>query len=121
MADRASRFAALDPELQDMLLDAGEMGLATMDLGIEADQALAYLRNNQNFQILKNVVLSQRDSWMLNFARGMAMSPNSIDQREVDEKRGYFRGAVYYVHHLPRISATRLAKKEEEESSVIPG
>jgi hypothetical protein len=117
-ATNSARFAALDLELQDILLDAAEMGLVRTNPGIEQDQALALLRNNENFHVLANVVLSQRDAWFQNFARGMAQSPNLVDQREVDEKRGYFRGAVYYTQHLPRIAARRL-EKEKEEPSVI--
>lgn len=113
-ATNSARFAALDPELQDILLDAAEMGLVGLDLGIEDDQALAALRRNENFSVLRNVVLRQRDSWFQNFARGMAQSPNLVDQREVDEKRGYFRGAMYYVNHLPRISEKRLKERETD-------
>ena len=120
MADRASRFAALDPELQDILLDAAEMGIAAVPLGRDEDLAIAALRNNENFGVLRGVVLRQRDSWFQNFARGMAQSPLLIDQREVDEKRGYFRGAMYYVNHLPRISQHRL-QTSKEEPSVVSG
>ena len=111
--ERIMRFAHLDPELQEILLTAGEMGLVTLDLGLDEDQAIATLQSNQHFQVLRSVVLRQRDDWIRNFARGMAMSPNLVDQREVDEKRGYFKGAVYYVQHLPRISQRRVAQKEE--------
>ena len=68
-------------------------GSCTRSSGIDEDQALASLRHNENFQMLASVVLRQRDSWFHNFARGMAQSPNLVDQREVDEKRGYFRGS----------------------------
>jgi hypothetical protein len=115
-ATRIERFAALDADTQDMLLDVADMGLY-VDLGYDEDLAVATLRENEYFGVLKGVVLRQRDAWMLNFARGMAMSPNLVDQREVDEKRGYFKGALYYVHHLPRISQRRLRAKEAE--SVI--
>jgi hypothetical protein len=110
---RTERFSALNEEMQDLLLDISDMGLAYEELGIEEDRALAALRRNENFQVLRGIVLRQRDSWIHNFARGMALSPLSVDQREVDEKRGYFKGAVYYVQNLPRIAERRLEKKEE--------
>ena len=44
---------------------------------------------------------------------GWRSHQTSVDQREVDEKRGYFKGALYYVQHLPRIAERRLEKKEE--------
>lgn len=113
---RTERFAKLDAETQDVLLDAAEMGLIAEPLGIEEGHAIARLRSNENFQVLRSVVLRQRETWIQNFARGMAQSPNLVDQREVDEKRGYFRGAVYYVHHLPRISQRKV---EKEEASVV--
>jgi hypothetical protein len=113
MLSRTERFAALNEELQDLLLDIADMGLVHEELGIDEDMALATLRRNENFQVLRNVVLRQRDTWIHNFARGMAQSPLLIDQREVDEKRGYFKGAVYYVQHLPRIAQRRLENKEE--------
>lgn len=108
------RFAALDPELQEILLDAAEMGLVRMDLGLDENMAIATLRRNESFQVLRAVVLRQRDAFFHNFARGMAQSPNLVDQREVDEKRGYFKGAMYYVNHLPRISERRLENGKEE-------
>ena len=109
---RTERFAALNQELQDLLLDLADMGLVHEELGLDEDHALASLRRNENFQLLRGVVLRQRDSWFQNFARGMAMSPNLVDQREVDEKRGFFKGALYYVQFLPRISEQKLKKEE---------
>lgn len=111
---RIERFAALDEELQDMLLDAAEMGLVQTPIGHNADTAIAALGRSQHFQVLGGLVTQQRENWFKNFARGMAQSPNLIDQREVDEKRGYFRGAMYYTHHLPRISQRRLEQAKEE-------
>jgi hypothetical protein len=110
---RTERFAALNEEVQDMLLDIADMGLAYEELGLDEDMAIASLRRNEQFQVLRSVVLRQRDSWMHNFARGMAQSPLLVDQREVDEKRGYFKGALYYVQSLPRIAERRLQSKEE--------
>lgn len=111
---RFERLVSLDPEIIDILLDAAEMGLVSHDLGLDEDRAIARLRTNESFMVLEAVVLRQRETWMDNFARGMALSPNLIDQREVDEKRGYFKGAVYYTHHLPRIAERRLVKKESD-------
>ena len=114
-SSRTERFAALDEELQDMLLDIARDGAhARWSSGIDEDQALATLRRNENFQVLRSVVLRQRDSWMHNFARGMAhvTEPCRPDERST-RNAATSREPLYYVQHLPRIAERRLEKKEE--------
>lgn len=103
-----------DDELA-MLLDLAEPELPP-DRGIDEDLAIASLANDERFHALIRRIHRNRDNWALKFAHGALASNNLVDQREVDYKRGYFGGALFYVERLPRklAKAAALAAQTKE-------
>lgn len=63
-------------------------------------ERISTLAHNPAWQELRGLVLTARENYFTNMARGLAASKNPVDQREVDEKRGFWAGAVWAVELL---------------------
>lgn len=77
--------------------------------GLDEDLAIASLAGDERFAMLERRILRNKANWAQRFGEGALSSNNIVDQREVDYKRGYFGGALFYVRVLPKRLAKRAA------------
>ena len=77
--------------------------------------AVARLAAHPDWEILTEEVKRRRDVYFKNFAQGLAKSRNLVDQREVDEKRGFWIGAIWALDVFPK-QMTREDEKNVEEA-----
>lgn len=66
------------------------------------DAILADLLKHPGFEILKNRVDALRDEKALKLAKTMIFSNSEIDQRLVDEMRGFWRGVDWFIRETKR-------------------
>ena len=57
------------------------------------------------FQALVAEMENAEEAWYRNFAAGLAVQTKPVDQREVDEKRGFWKGVRWALKVFPRLSA----------------
>lgn len=113
-SENLKRIGKLSDEELETLAEAVEMGL--VDQYVPADDQLVAIANG-NLQAIAEYVRESRDKWMLNFARGLSASRNLVDQREVDERRGYWWGAYYMTHILPKYARKKVARAANSKES----
>ena len=71
----------------------------------EAMDLIAALINHPGYAALVEQLALAREQYFANFAKGLMASMNPIDQREVDEKRGFWKGAHYALNTFPKLTA----------------
>lgn len=81
--------------------------------------AIADLPSYEAFKVLQNELLRRRESYFASLARGLTNNRAIVDQREIDEKRGFWYGALWATIVLPRTMKRQAAKaadaaKEDE-------
>lgn len=79
-----------------------------------AIEALSRLLTNPSFKILQQEVKAARETYFANLARVLARSTQPINQREIDEKRGFFAGALWAVTTFPKLADKDLQRQVEE-------
>lgn len=89
---------------------------------IERLELINRLVDHPGFAALCAELKDLEEKWYANFARGLALSKNIVDQREVDEKRGYWE-AIRFIQRLPKLKTKELEKflveatKEESDAA----
>jgi len=72
------------------------------------------------FARLGEKIEALREKYFQNLARGLASNAAPLDQRELDYKRGFWAGAMYVTHRLPKQMAkdwedlVRAAEEDED-------
>jgi hypothetical protein len=84
-------------------------------VGPEDAGAIAELLTYESFKVLQNELLRRRDSYFQNLSRGLTNNRNLVDQREIDEKRGFWYGALWATTVLPRTMKRRAEKPDQPE------
>lgn len=80
---------------------------------------IARLADNAGFLALKEEVLRARDEYFVNLAKGLASTRTAVDQREIDEKRGFWAGAVWALDRFPTMTKRdwdKMVAQANEES-----
>ena len=76
--------------------------------GVQVDagdlEALATLAGHPGMEVLARLLRAERDRYFANFAAGLATSRRPVDQREVDEKRGFWDGVLYVAERYPALA-----------------
>lgn len=67
-------------------------------------EQISVLTKHPAYEILIEELEAARERYYSNFAAGLASSPQPIDQREVDYKRGYWAGAIYALKTFPKLT-----------------
>ena len=89
-------------------------------VGPEEEEAIADLLGFESFKVLQNELLRRRNAYFLHLAQGLSNNRNLVDQREIDEKRGFWYGALWATLVLPKSIQRRAAKaaaKQKESDS----
>lgn len=76
---------------------------------IERLELIARLADHPGFKALCDELEELEEKWYSNFARGLARNPGPVDQREVDEKRGYWE-ACRFVGRIVKLRTKELEK-----------
>ena len=116
MSDLERLASLLDEEEIRVLADAAEAGLfAGIEFGdVEEDEMIAALTESLPFRALQARVKRNHKKYAQNLADGILTQKRPVDQREIDEKRGYFRGAKHYILYLPAFLAGKLEDQAKE-------
>jgi hypothetical protein len=86
-------------------------------------EAMSRLTDNPFFQKLAEAVEAERERYISNLARTLAMGSMAppVDQREIDYKRGFWNGALYAVTLFPNKKAKNwdkfVAETKESETA----
>lgn len=86
---------------------------------VEVLETIVRLSSRQDFAALRDELERMRDAWSENFMRGALKSRLPFDQREVDEKRGFWDGIDFAMNRLPaqaQASLKRLLTEDSKES-----
>lgn len=82
----------------------------------EAAMGIAALPDNPSFQALADEVRMRAEQFWSAIARGLAVNDRAVNQRELDYRRGFYRGAIWAVHRLPaQIERARVRRALLEE------
>lgn len=79
---------------------------------------------HQGFKALQDEVHEARQEYFMQVARGLATSKDPIDQRLVDELRGFWKGAIWALDVFPKLTGrdydayVAKALEESEANSV---
>lgn len=86
-------------------------------------EAMAVLQENPLFQQLIGGVQTERERYIANLSRTLAMGVMAppVDQREIDYKRGFWNGAVYAVTQFPKQKAKDWEKFVAESTKESDG
>lgn len=116
--EHRARLEALSDEQIELALELLENDLLDDDLSVYVDEdeeafdaAIVRLASTQQFQMLREAVKKKRNGWYDGFARGLMTSQYRVDQQEVDEKRGFWNGALWFAYVLPRQSRRRIKRR----------
>lgn len=67
-------------------------------------ETISFLVSHPGYEVLVEQIEAARKRFFENFARGLVSSPLPIDQREVDEKRGFWQGAIWALKTFPTMT-----------------
>ncbi|MCI0408729.1 MAG: hypothetical protein L0191_09230 [Acidobacteria bacterium] len=84
----------------------------------EANALIGGLLDIRPFQQLQKEVSMRAEQFWASVAKGLSIQERPTSQRELDYRRGFYRGAVWAVHRLPaqvEAARRRRAKQEEDE------
>lgn len=91
---------------------------AALDLGEDDWQLAAAMYKHQGVLALDRLVTEIGEAWSGRMVKGMLNSRNPVDQREIDERRGWYTGARYALRVLPYRAHRRAMKALEETEEV---
>lgn len=77
---------------------------------IELLEALHTIANHPKFELAKTAILELREAYFKNLAQGLALQAGPVDQREIDYKRGFWKGVLWALNGLPRTRARDFEK-----------
>lgn len=80
----------------------------------EAQADIARLVKSEAFNRLLDEVKTARAKFYANMADGLMRSLRPVDQREVDEKRGFWKGALWALETLPNTASSDWDKHVED-------
>lgn len=67
-------------------------------------ETISFLVSHPGYAVLVAEIEAARERYFTNFAKGLTTSPNPVDQREVDYKRGYWAGAIWALKTFPKMT-----------------
>lgn len=79
--------------------------------------ALAY--KHPLIQALDRIVNEVNEQWAERMAHGLLNSPNTVDQREIDFRRGWYQGARYALRVIPFRANRRAMKALAEDTQEV--
>ena len=85
---------------------------------IEVLETIISLSKREDFAALRAEAERLRESWSDTFLRGTLKSRLPLDQREIDEKRGFWDGIDYILNRMPaqaQVTLKRILENEPEE------
>jgi hypothetical protein len=91
---------------------------------IAVREAISQLYAHPAWAVLEQEVTAARDKFFTNFAAGLAMRREPVDQREVDEKRGFWAGAIWALTVFPKKTSreyTAFVEDALKESETLGG
>lgn len=68
------------------------------------------LLQHPGYKALVEEILAARERYFANLAKGIATQAAPVDQREIDEKRGFWKGAVWALKTFPKLTAKDFEK-----------
>lgn len=82
----------------------------------EAARGIAVLLDHPSFKALQTEVHLRTEQFWSAIARGLAVNDRAVNQRELDFRRGFYRGAIWATHRLPaQIERARVRRALLEE------
>lgn len=112
-------FEAADPAVQQaveaFLNDPSPVAVDGTDDWTQA--AVAY--KHPLILALDRIVTEVNEAWAARMAHGMLNSPNTVDQREIDFRRGWYQGARYALRVIPFRANRRAMKALAEETEEV--
>lgn len=86
--------------------------------------AISTLAAHPAWAVLEQELGAARERYFDNLARGLATNRNAVDQREIDEKRGFWTGVIWAVSTFPKKKSREYEAFVEEalkESETLGG
>lgn len=77
-------------------------------------EAIKALTTHKGWDILVKAAGDARDHFYANFAKGLARQAAPVDQREIDYKRGFWRGVLWALKVFPTLTAADFDKAVAE-------
>lgn len=77
-------------------------------------ELIAGLLKHPGYQALVAELEAKREQYFANLAKGIATQQTPVDQREIDEKRGFWKGAIYALKVFPKLTSKDWQKFVEE-------
>lgn len=68
-------------------------------------ELISGLLKHPGYLALVEQMLVAREKYFANLARGLASQAAPVDQREIDEKRGFWKGAIWALKTFPKLTA----------------
>lgn len=65
-------------------------------------ELVAGLMKHPAYKVLIEELEAMRERYFATLARGIATQTGPVDQREIDEKRGFWKGAIYALKVFPK-------------------
>lgn len=83
----------------------------------ETLELIYQLTQHAGWEKLAEYMQDRRQAFFANMARGLMGSKNPVDQREVDEKRGYWDAVDFIFRRLPRMNEAQWKKFVEKANA----
>lgn len=85
---------------------------------IETLEQIKVLRNHVGFKALQTLADEERTGYYAELARRLAGSNDTVDQRSLDYKRGFFRGMFWILNYVDSSNFDVELKKALEERTT---
>jgi len=72
------------------------------------------LQRHPGYTVLLDRILIDRERYFANLARGLMRQKGEVDQREIDEKRGFWAGAVWALKTFPNLTVRQYERYVED-------
>ena len=117
--DLVAQYDAANDETRDLIeYILLEQKFVTIDDGTDDWQRAAAMHKHSGIRALDSLVEDIATQWGQKMVHGMLNSRNTVDQRAIDERRGWYTGARYALRVLPyrahRRAMKALAETPEE-------
>jgi len=84
-------------------------------LDLEILEELMELKKNPRFKLLQEQVHGAREEYFASLARALWESKGPVNQREIDQKRGFWEGAIWALRDLPAMNEVQWKKFIEQD------
>ena len=91
------------------------MAQSTPDPALE--EVLVQLVQDERFKRLIRLAEDDMDKWAETLAHGALKNDRPIDQREIDYKRGWYDGIMYYLKARPQLAIQRMRRIAREDGA----